>query len=271
MWRLSTVSLTGPAALETGAAAAFWNPAATASAYRLQAGAQVLQTPDEVGVSGLLGGVTYRASGSVSAGLILGRIDARDLVRTSTSPTSDLGAIPYYEELIGISAALRAGPLSLGAITRGHTARVDRERDNGVTVDAGMRLALRRLTLAGATHFFPLNLTSRERTDYYGGAAYWLASPTIWGTRGRLIVRYGLSGRQQSGVEHGGGAGLELAERFRFDLSLVREQGYTEAAWRPTVGVQFQVGRYSIAAARASGVGGLGASYRIGLDVDVLR
>ncbi len=271
MWRLSAVSLAGPAALETGATAAFWNPAATASAFRLQAGAQVLQTPDEVGVSGLLGGVTYRALGTLSLGILLGRVEAVDLVRTSTSPTSDLGAIPVYEQLVGISAGLRRGPLALGAIARGHNSLFDSERDNGVTVDVGMRFALRRLTLAGATHFFPLDLVSRDWTDYYGGAAYWLASPTLWGTPGRLILRYGVSARQKSGVEHGGGAGLELAERLRLDLRLVREQGYTEATWRPTVGVQFRVGRYSIAAARASGMGGLGASYRIGLDVDVLR
>jgi hypothetical protein len=86
-----------------------------------------------------------------------------------------------------------------------------------------------------------------------------------------LFVRYGVSARRGSGVEHGGGVGLELDHRFRVDGAVVRETGYTGASWRPTVGVHLRVGRYLITAARSSGLGGIGASYRIGLDVDALR
>jgi hypothetical protein len=269
LWRLSAASLAGPAALEAGATAAFWNPAAAQSDARLRAGIQVLQTPDVLSISGLLGGVSYGLSPTLTTQVLLGHIGASDLIRTTTSPASEPGAIPYYEEMIAVGGALHRGVLSAGALLSGHDARVDADRSAGLTVDAGMRLMLPRLTLAAATHFFPLNGTDRRVTDYYAGVEYHLATPRLWGAPARLLLRYGLSTGERTGPEHGGGLGLALADRFRLDANLVRERGYADAAWRPTVGVQFRVGRYSIAAARATGLNGIGASYRVGLDVDL--
>jgi len=278
MWRLSAATLPGPAALESGANGAFWNPAAAWGTSRLRAGVEVLQTPDVLGVTGLVAGASYRWAEAVAGQVLVGRIQVADLVRTTTSPTSDLGAIPVYEQMLGVGAAVRRGPFAGGALLRGHDSRLDARRDHGVTLDLGFRLALPRLSLAAATHFFPLDIGSRDFTDYYAAAEAHPASPRVWGTPGRLLLRYGVSVRRGSGVEHGWSAGLELDQRFRLDGAVVREVGYAdggakrlEASWRPAIGVQLRVGRYAIAAARSSGLGGLGASYRIGLDVDVLR
>jgi hypothetical protein len=76
---------------------------------------------------------------------------------------------------------------------------------------------------------------------------------------------------RSTALEHTAGVGLELDQHFRVDVAVAREVGYAEADWRPVLGVWFNVGRYVVSAARASGLGGLGATYRIGLDVDVLR
>jgi len=271
IWRLSAATLAGPAALEAGASGAFWNPAAAWASPRVRFGAQLLQTPDILGVTGLVVGATYRWSDALAGQLIVGRTQVGDLVRTTTSPTSDLGTVPVYEQMVGVGAALRRGAITGGALLRAHNARFDADRDNGVTLDLGLRIALSRLSLAAATHFFPLDLGTREVTDYYAGVEAEPASPSVWGTPGRLFLRYGVSARRDSGTEHGGGAGLALDERFRLDVAVVRETGYVGASWRPTVGIQLQVGRYTIAAARSSGLGGVGASYRIGLDVDALR
>jgi hypothetical protein len=271
LWRLSAASLAGPAALEVGATAAFWNPAAASGDARARAGVEVLETPDVLSVSALLGGASYRVSPALTAEVLVGRIGITDLIRTTTSPTSEPGGIPVYEELVGVGAALHRGPLTGGALLAGHDARFDADRSAGLTLDAGMRLALPRLTLAAATHFFPLNGTDRRITDYYAGAEFHLATPRLWGSPGRILLRYGFTTGERTGPEHGGGVGLALADRFRLDASLVRERGYADAAWRPTVGVQFRVGRYSIAAARATGLNGIGASYRVGLDVDLVQ
>ena len=79
-----------------------------------------------------------------------------------------------------------------------------------------------------------------------------------------------MSHREGNGLEHGLGLGLALADRLRADALVTRELAYGVAEWRPSVGVAFRVGRYALTAARASGLNGLGATYRIGLDVDVI-
>ena len=231
----------------------------------------MLETPDVLSVSAVLGGVRYRLSPALSTQVLVGRVGVTDLIRTTTSPASEPGGIPVYEEMVGVGAALHRGPLAGGVLVSGHDARFDADRSAGLTLDAGVRLTLPRLTLAAATHFFPVNGTDRRVTDYYAGAECHLATPHLWGTPGRILARYGVSSGERTGPEHGGGMGLALADRFRLDASLVRERGYADAAWRPTVGVQFRVGRYSIAAGRATGLDGIGASYRVGLDVDLTQ
>jgi hypothetical protein len=285
LWRLSAASLAGPAALEAGATAAFWNPAAAWNGARAAAGAQVLETPDVLGVGGLIVGLGYRLSGGLATQLLVARTDVGDLIRTTTSPSTDLGDIPVYEQMVGVGLALRRGAVTGGGMLRVHNARFDTERDDGLTLDVGARATLGGCAVAAATHFFPVDVSSRDVTDFYAGAECHPLSPGIWGAQGRVFLRYGVSARRgcaecgagpggamrSTALEHTAGVGLELDQHFRVDVAVAREVGYAEADWRPVLGVWFNVGRYVVSAARASGLGGLGATYRIGLDVDVLR
>src|SRR5262245_36187801 len=96
LWRVGATTLARPAALETGPAALFWNPAAPQNRAGLAAGIQVVETPDVVGLSGLFAGVTREVRRNVMLGLLLSRIEIRDLVRTTSSPISQEGEIPVY-------------------------------------------------------------------------------------------------------------------------------------------------------------------------------
>jgi hypothetical protein len=282
LWRLATATLAGPAALETGPGGAFWNPAATWDGARLRAGAHILQTPDILGVGAYLVGASYRLS-DVAAQVLVGRTEVGDLVRTTTSPASDPGGIPVYEQLAGLGAAMHRGPLSAGVLLRAHEARFDTERSRGLTLDAGFRAQWPGLVIAGATHFFPLDLTGRDVTDFYAGAACRPLRLRVAGAPAEVLVRYGLSLRRPAPAspaataarralaEHALGAGLVLDRHFRLDGVVVRETGFLESSWRPSVGIELTVGRYTLSVSRSNGLSGIGASYRVGLDVDVVQ
>ena len=89
LWDLPATTLAVPPALETGATASFWNPAA-ALADGLRFGAQAVQTPDMIGLSGVIAGITRALGPRLGVGLIFGRVEIGDLVRTSNSPPSCL-------------------------------------------------------------------------------------------------------------------------------------------------------------------------------------
>jgi hypothetical protein len=272
LWRLSATTLAGPAGLETGAAAAFWNPAAPDLGQRLAAGLDVTQTPDVVGVSSVVGGVQYRVRRGLALTLQVGRADIDDIVRTTTSATSDLGTIPIYEQLAGVGVVGRVGPAQAGLLVRGHDARFDALRESGVTVDAGIRARLgTRFVVAAATHFFPADAVSRDLTDYYAGAEGRLLAGRLLGENAQLFLRYGATHREATGTDHGLGVSLRFDDRLSAEAAVVRERGVVETGWRPVVGLSLRVGRYLIRAGRGSGLNGVGAAYRIGLQSDILR
>ena len=62
-------------------------------------------------------------------------------------------------------------------------------------------------------------------------------------------------------------AGFEFNRLLAVDMAVTRESGYVEAAWRPGVSLSLQVGRYTIGAARGSGVNGVDGTYRVGMNV----
>lgn len=214
LWRLAATSLPGPAALETGTTGAFWNPSAAADRERgLTVGLQMIETPDIIGVSGLLAAVTYALGSSTGVLVMVGRTDVSDLVRTTTSATSEQGEIPVYEQHAAVGGVIRIGSLRVGALARAHDARFDADRNNGITADLGVRWTpIAPLTLAAATHFFPVNLTSRETTDYYAGVEYLIRSLRILDTPSWVLARYGVSHREGNGFEQGLGLGLALAD-----------------------------------------------------------
>lgn len=271
LWRVPAATAPLPSALEPGPTGTFWNPAQAADG-RWVIGAQLIQTPDAVGLTAIVAGVNYRLSRTIRLVLLAGRADLGDLPRTTSSPTNEIGTIPVYEQLAGVGATLSAGGVRLGLLLRGHDARFDADHERGSTVDVGMRLRLgQRLTLAAASHFLPVDLTGRDYTDYYAAAQYSLNAPPVWGGRSQILVRYGASLRQgaSGGLEHGVGLGWSVNDRFGVDARLTREVAYGGAAWRPSLGMRLRVGRYNVSAARASGLNDLGATYRVGLDLEL--
>jgi hypothetical protein len=203
--------------------------------------------------------------------VMVGRADIDDIVRTTTSATSDLGTIPIYEQLAGAGAVAAVGAAQAGVLVRGHDARFDAERESGITIDAGFRIAiLDGLTVGGATHFFPLDFTTRELTEYFVGADYRVGTRRMLGGEARFHVRYGATHHGNPGTDHGLGMGMWLDDQLSADVALVREQGYVESDLRPVLGVSLRMGRYVIRVGRASGVNGVGATYRIGLESGIL-
>ncbi len=270
LWRVSAASLTRPPALETGPVGIAWNPAAPLDQSSLSASVQLVQTSDVVGLSSILAGVSHAIGSSARIGLSGGRVDVRDLVRTTSSPTS-LGTIPVYEQFIGLGGQYQIRGLIVGVLARYHGARFDFERDEGFTFDVGARFqAFSRLTIAAATHFLAIELGGRETTDYYAGAEY-LATPnwSIGRVATHVLLRYGATYSASEQLEHMVGGGLELGGHFRLDVSLVREASFHSSGWRPAMAISVLIGKYQLGFARSSGLNDLGATYRIGLDANL--
>jgi hypothetical protein len=272
LWDIPATTLARSAALETGAAAPFWNPAAIGLFESFTAGVQAIQTSETLGLSGVLAGVGQRLTPHLAIGLAFGRVQVADLVRTTDSPISDPGEIPVYEQMGGIIAGARMGPASVGVLIRGHDARFDVFRETGLSADAGARVEpLRGLVLGAATRFLPFKLESNPATRFSAGAEYRTPSRSVWGAPAALVARYGIGGRRGASLEHTAGAGIDLANRFRIDGSMTREGAFGDYGWRMAVAMGIRAGRYDILVARASGLAGVGANYRVGLEVDFHR
>jgi hypothetical protein len=272
MWRVAAAALARPAALQSGPTAAFWNPAAVPGAADFGAGVSFLQTPDVVSLSAIAGGVHKRIADWGDVGVVVARIEVDDLVRTTTSPLADPGSIPVYEQEIGLHAALRLPRTRLGLMLRGHDSRFDTERETGTTIDVGVRFhPTERLVVAAATHFFPTDFSPDGTTDYYAGIEYMAIRADVWERPASAAVRYGLSHHRSGGAEHAIGVGVDLDGRIGIDAGIVRESGLAGAAWRPALELTLVFGRYRVAVARSDGINELGAAYRFGLGVEVVR
>ncbi len=272
LWRVAATSLAGPPALERGPRAVFWNPAAEPGLAGLVVGAEVVHTSDVLGLSGFLVGARYAPRPWLQTGIVLARMDVRDLVRTTTSPNSEFGTIPVYEQLAGLGVGVGSHRVRVAALVRVHDARFDALTESGVTVDIGVRIApTERLRVAAATHFVPIDLSTDPTTDYYAGAEYALVTAgSLAGARLRVLARYGVTYRPTRDLDHAIGAGAVVGERLRVDAVLISEAAYGSRAVRPALGVALELGRYTVGVARSSGVNDVGATYRIGLDVAVL-
>ncbi len=265
LWRVAAATQTTPPALASGPVGAMWNAAAPAAPFAISL--EVLQTSDAVGLSGFAAGLSH--GGAVwTAGVVLGRMQVRDLVRTTTSPNSELGGIPVYEQFLGTKLGVTRGPIDAGALLAVHDERFDLLGGQGITFDVGMRYApLSTLRVAAATHFFPVDFTSRHTTDYYVGVEYEPLAASPSGSPTRLLARYGATFRSTGPSDHMVSAGISVGGVFDFDVSVTRQAAYNTVAWQPAVSIALQIGRYHISAARGSGVNDIGGSYRLGMHV----
>ena len=281
LWRVAAATLSVPQALATGGTGGFWNPAQRVDTVRVLVGLEVMQTSPVVGTSGFLAGARTRVRSLGALGLILGRMELGDLVRTSLSPDPDLGTIPYYTQLVGATWSATpggtAGRTTVGATLALHDTRLDLARTQRWTLDIGAaRSVTAALRVAAATHFFSSLRTGDPAQDVYGGIEYRLWRGRVWRASSAAVrARYGATLAHGFDTDHQFGAGVSLGdggeggeggEVFGADLLLVREGSYSRAGWRPTASLRVAIGRYRVSFARDAGVNDIGAAYRVGLE-----
>ena len=272
LWRVAATTLPLPAALATGGAAAFWNPAQPAGPAAGRAGfaLELIETPPTLGAQGLLMATRARVKRLGQVGLVYGRMSIGDLVRTSYSPDPDPGGIPYYTETLGATWAAGSGATTVGVTLAYQDTRLDAARAARWTCDVGARrtLADDALRIAAATHFFSRLSAADPAQDAYAGAELrlWRGPLGDDGTTGVIRARYGLTFAHGYTADHQFGAGFELGPAFVADVLVVREGGYGDARWRPIAGVRVAIGRYRLSFARDAAFNDVGAAYRVGLE-----
>lgn len=267
LWRLAAATLPLPPALATGGTAAFWNPAQPAGTERASFALDAIETAPEVGAAGVLVTARARVKPLGQVGLVYGRMGIGDLVRTSLSPEPDAGTIPYHTQTVGATWSATAGGATMGASLAHQDTRLDLENSERWTFDVGARYSVSgALTLAAATHFFSWLATDDPAQDLYGGLDLRVWRGPLWGTRGTVWGRYGVSTGHGFAADHLLGAGFELGRQFSSDLVVAREGSYGAAAWRVIAGARVAVGRYRVSFARDAGVNDVGAAYRVGLE-----
>jgi len=273
LWRVAATSLAVPAALQNGEAGSFWNPAATAGAGGIGIGLHAVQTGSTLGLSAILGAGSLSIGGPFRAGLVLGRVQIRDLVRTTTSPDSREGTIPVYEQFAGATITGRLGPVQLGTQIELHESRFDFASERGFTLDFGVRTQpLPRLEVVASTHLLPLGFGSDPNTDYSLGADYRVIDRhPERGPQTALHARYGVTRQALGAWEHVLGVGADFAEILTLDLAVTSESGYGTREWRPSMALRLRFGSYRVALAHGFGVNDAGGTLRVGLDMELGR
>jgi len=273
LWRVAATSLAVPPALQVGPLAMAWNPAAGRQLGGLSGGLQIVHTSNVLGLSGFLGGIATALGRRAGIGVALGRLDVRDLVRTTTSPSAVGGSIPVYTQYAGLGGQLHLGSFGLGTMLRINDEQFDIIRATGATLDFGIRWTpISRLTIAAATHFLPIDFSKQVTTDYYAGVEYLaLQSLSIGSVGANLIARYGIGYRSYDALEHTIGAGILLGSVFGVNAAVTRESAFGSHEWRPAIALFLKVGRYAVDLASSSGLNDVGATYRVGLSIDFVR
>ena len=273
LWRVAAASLATPPALQVGATSSFWNPASPDGKRAGHAGIDVVHTSDILGLSGILLGGSIPLARPLRAGLVLGRIQIRDLVRTTTSPDSEDGSIPVYEQFGGVQIAFQTPAVQAGALIAVHNARFDFESETGITLDVGLRVnPVRRLTLAAASHLLPISFSDDPATDYFAGAEYivvdrWVVSSL----ETQLALRYGATYRNSGDLDHTINLGITVNGLVQVDAAVTNESAYGQREWRPGLAVGLRFGRYTVSFSHGTGVNDVGGTYRVGLDIEFPR
>jgi hypothetical protein len=268
LWRLAAITLPTPAALATGGPAAFWNPAQEVGAD-VQAGLDVIQAPAEIAASGLVATIHVRVPNVGHVGVLYGRMEMSDLVRTTSSPEPEPGGIAFFAHTLGLTWTRAFAGTGLGVTLAAHENRLDAQESRRWTADVGVARQIGpRLRVAAATHF--LSPTGEaEARDVYGAVGVRMFRGELWrgSGEGTVELRYGVSGAHGFPVDHLLGLGFELGRVLSVDLLAAREGGYAEPAWRPVGGVRVAVGRYRVTVARDAGINDVTSAFRVGLEV----
>ena len=232
-------------------------------------GLDIIQAPSDVAASGFVGALHVRAGVLGHIGLLYGRMQMADLVRTTTSP-EPTGGIPYYTHVVGVNWTKRMNGTILGATIGAQRHHLDQSETSGWTIDMGARHTIGEvLRLAAATHLLSSNGTW-GMGDVYGavGLRVWRDTPRQGSERRPAVMelRYGFALLPGYAADHMLGAGLDV-NVLGIDFMVAREGGFTEEGWRPVGGIRVDLGMYRLTIARDAGLGDIGSAYRVGLEV----
>jgi len=268
LWRVASQTLAVPPALVSGGAGVLWNPAQPI-AGTAAAAVDAIQGAQDVGATGFVASGRARTGPLGSLALVYGRMEIRDLVRTSTSPAPEAGALTFHTQLIGANWAREIGPAALGVTAARHSTRLDQVEAARWTVDVGAAVPPgQRLRLAGATHFFSRVAGDDPAQDVYAAieVVAWSGQPWHDAPASSLRLRYGTAMAHGFGADHYLGGGFAFGALLAVDLLATYEGGYAAGGWQPTAAVAVSVGKYRVEAAANPGAAGLGPAFRVGLE-----
>jgi len=269
LWRVAGQTLAVPPALAQGTTGAFWNPAQPVSA-RFTVGLDGVEGATAVGATGIVAAARARLGRVGTVGVLYGRMQLSDLVRTSTSPVPDPGVITFHTQVVGVTWARAVGPATLGVTGGRHHTSLDELRHRRWTLDLGASLPLgSRVRVAGATHFFSRFAAADAAQDAYLGVEVlaWRGVPWEGAPQTTVHARYGTAIAHGFTADQHVGVGLALGRLVTVDLLAIYEGGYAAGGWQPVAALGFRAGDYRVAVAANPGAAGLGPAFRVGLDV----
>lgn len=270
-WPVRTTA--GPDALQRGAAAVYWNPAAISTHDRR---GEVLvndqRTPDVIGVGGFAAAAAWRLDARTTIGAAYQHVAIDDIGETSESPLPDEGASPTFsigEDQIFLGAAHQVG----NAITAGAGVRYDRSNEIGFNESTTSLTAgfLFNPTLKVIARWSPAVgagvVARRDGVRWSGGVDF--ALPAVGGIASR--AGYGARGGEGlAGLEHRLGITGVWRDLLVVTLGAMNGTGGGERVWEPTLGASLRVSRYELGVLRESLSNDFGAAYsfrlRLGID-----
>jgi hypothetical protein len=255
----------GPDVLTTGAAAAFWNPAA---AGRLGGRAEALvidiRGPAVTGLGGFAAAGAWRLDSRLTLAVSWEHVSVDDIGRTSDSPIPDGAAsrIELGEDVVGLSAAQRLGHIaSLGVQVRyARASAIVEDRtvlEFGVGLDLRPDLPLRpavagmvRAEEGGARWGAGLEVVPVTVGGISAGAAWGLGGgPSYRGTSQRLAGLFG------------------WRDALHVSAGLAAEPGADGTTWQPIAAAALRVQRYGIGVVREELPHGFGAKHAFRFSV----
>ena len=123
---------------------------------------------------------------------------------------------------------------------------------------------------AAATHFLSLDFSTQSTTDFFlAGEVEPLRLNLLRDSQWRILGRYGLTVRPAFGPDHMLSAGTRYLDVLAINFSMTHESGFASGGWRPGVSFALRIGRYTLGAARGSGVNDVSGTYRITMNVQL--
>lgn len=256
-WPLRTTA--GPEAVTRGVEAAYWNPAAIASATSR---GEVLiadqRSPASIGVGGFAAAVSWRLDPRTTVAAGYQHVSIDDIGETSTSPLPDTDeptfSIGEDQFAIGVAHALGS------ALTAGGGVRHDRSNELGFSESTTSLIAGFLFTPA-----LPLRpvlgasvLTQSGGVRYNGG----IEAGSLVTRDLELRAGYGIRGGKDAlAVEHRVGATLKWRQMVGVTGGFATAQAGAERTYDAVFGASLRVSRYELGVLREGLANDFGAAY----------